>query len=210
MAIQLLLRLCAACLEDLPLPFRPCATHYSIPPEWPIPQSQRCDSQTGQTLEDRNIHWDGRRWVPMYVHARSLSSGRKKREATSRPYPRPMDPPSDRGVGFLTTAHCIVSYGRWKVRLKETTPTQCSPRTALFDLFHACPVRHTLRHAVEDICMNATVWTLCFPCAMELWRDRCAVRNFCPPFYRQQTLSSLRMMRRQCDQDMSHLVPLAR
>ncbi len=58
--------------------------------------------------------------------------------------------------------------------------------------------------------MNATVWTLCFPRAMELWRDRCAVQNFCPPFYRQQTLFSLQMTRRQCDQDMSHLVPLAR
>ena len=60
MAIQLLLHLCSARPEDLPLPFRPCATHYAIPPEWPIPQSQCCDSQTGQTLEDSNIHWDRR------------------------------------------------------------------------------------------------------------------------------------------------------
>ncbi len=58
--------------------------------------------------------------------------------------------------------------------------------------------------------MNATVWTLCFPRAMELWHDRCVVRNFCAPFYRQQTLHSLRVTRKQCNQDMSHLVPLAR
>ncbi len=89
-------------------------------------------------------------------------------------------------------------------------PTQCPSRTALFDPFRACPARHALRHSVEDVCMNATVWTLCFPCAMELWRDRCVVQNFCAPFYRQQTLSSLQVMRRQCDQDMSHLVPSVR
>ncbi len=63
---------------------------------------------------------------------------------------------------------------------------------------------------MEDTCMNATVWTLCFPRAMELWCDRCTVRNFCPPFYRQQTLHSLRVTRKQCDRDMSHLVPLVR
>ena len=114
MAIQLLLRLCSA-RPDVPLPFRLCATHYSTPPEWPIPQSQRRDSQTGQTLPDCNIHWDGRRWVPTYVHARSPSSGCKKREAAPHPDPHLTDPPSGRGVGFLTTAHCIVSYGRWKV-----------------------------------------------------------------------------------------------
>ncbi len=45
---------------------------------------------------------------------------------------------------------------------------------------------------------------------MELWCDRCTVRNFCAPFYRQQTLHSLQVTRRQCNQDMSHLVPLAR
>ncbi len=58
--------------------------------------------------------------------------------------------------------------------------------------------------------MNATVWTLCFPRAMELWRDRCTVQNFCPPFYRQQTLHSLRVTWKKCDHDMSHLVPLVR
>ncbi len=31
MAIQLLLRLCLARPQDVPLPFRPCATHYSTP-----------------------------------------------------------------------------------------------------------------------------------------------------------------------------------
>ncbi len=115
MAIQLLLRLCSARPEDVPLPFRPCADHYSIPPEWPIPPLQRHDSQTGQTLPDSNLHWDGRQWVPTYVHARSPSSGCKKREAAPHPDPHLTDPPSGRGVGFLTTAHCIVSYGRWKV-----------------------------------------------------------------------------------------------
>ncbi len=86
MAIQLLLHLCSARPEDLPLPFRPCEEHYSIPPEWPIPPSQRHNSQTGQTLPDSNIHWDGRHWVPTYVHARSPSNGRKKRKATPHPH----------------------------------------------------------------------------------------------------------------------------
>ncbi len=40
MAIQLLLRLCKACPQDVPLPFCPCASHYTTPPEWPIPSSQ--------------------------------------------------------------------------------------------------------------------------------------------------------------------------
>ncbi len=206
MAIHLLLRLCSACPEDVPLRFCPCATHYSTPPEWPIPPSQR--RVGGQTLPDRNVHWDGRRWVATYAHARSPSSGRKKREAA--PHPHPTDTPSGRGIGFLTTAHCIISYGRWKLRLKETTPTRCPSRAVLFDPFHACPPDHVLRHTVEDACMNATVWTLCFPRAMELWHDRCLVRNFCAPFYRQQMLHSLRVTQKQCNQDMSHLVPLAR
>ncbi len=191
MAIQLLLRLCSACPEDVPLPFRPCASHYSTPPEWPIPQSQR--RVGGRTVPDHNVHWDGRRWVPTYTHARSPSSGRKKRETTLHQHPHPTDPPSGPGVDFLTMAHCIASYGHWKLCLKETTPTQCSSRTVLFNPFYACPERHRLRHVVEDACMNATVWMLCFPCAMELWRDRCAVQNFCPPFYRQQTLHSLQI-----------------
>ncbi len=67
MAIQLLLRLCSACPQDVPLPFRPCATHYSTPPEWPIPSSQR--RVGGQTLPDCNVHWDGRWWVATYAHA---------------------------------------------------------------------------------------------------------------------------------------------
>ncbi len=208
MAIQLLLRLCSAHPEDVPLPFRPCATHYSTPPEWPMPPSQH--RVGGQTIPDRNVHWDGRRWVATYAHARTPSSSHKKREAAPHPHPHPTDPPSGRGDGFLTMAHCIISYCHWKLRLKETTPTQCSSRTILFDPFHACPEGHRLRHAVEDVCMNATMWTLCFPHAMELWHDRCVVRNFCAPFYRQQTLHSLRVTRRQCNQDMSHLVPLVR
>ncbi len=56
--------------------------------------------------------------------------------------------------------------------------------------------------------MNATVWTLCFPRAMELWHNRCMVRNFCPSFYRQQTLPGLRVTQEQCDHYMGHLVPL--
>ncbi len=167
MAIQLLLRLCSACPQDVPLPFCPCATHYSTPAEWPIPPSQRCVG--GQTLPDRNVHWDGRRWVATYAHARPPSSGCKKREAA--PHPHPTDPPSGRGVGFLTTAHCIISYGHWKLQLKETMPTWCPSRAVLFDPFHACPEGHILRHTVEDACMNATVWMLCFPRDVELWRD---------------------------------------
>ena len=161
-------------------------------------------------MPDRNVHWDGRHWVPMYAHVRTPSSGCKKRETASHFHPRPTDPPSGRGIDFLTLAHCVASFGRWKMRLKQTTPTQCSARTILFNPFYTCPEGHRLRRAVEDICMNATVWTLCFPRAMELWRDRCVVRNFCSPFYRQQTLHSLRMTRRQCNQDMSHLIPFAR
>ncbi len=208
MAIQLLLRLCSAHPEDVPLPFRLCATHYSTPPEWPIPPSQHCVG--GRTIPDRNVHWDGRRWVATYAHARPPSSGRKKREAAPHPHPHPTDPPSERGVGFLTMAHCMVSHGRWRLRLKSTTPTQCPSRTTLFDPFCACPESHSLQHIVEDACMNVTVWTLCFPCAVELWCDRCAVRNFCPPFYRQLTLQRLQMSQEQCNHYMSHLVPLAR
>ncbi len=58
--------------------------------------------------------------------------------------------------------------------------------------------------------MNATVWTLCFPRAVELWCDRCTVRNFCPCFYQQLTLRRLRMSQEQCNLHMSHLVPLVR
>ncbi len=58
--------------------------------------------------------------------------------------------------------------------------------------------------------MNATVWMLCFPHAMELWRDQCMVRDFCPSFYWQQTLHGLRMTQEECDRDMSHLVPMVR
>ena len=111
MAVQLLLHLCSACPQDVPLPFRPCATHYVTPPEWPIPSSQ-C-RVGGQTLPDCNVHWDGRRWVATYAHARPPSSGCKKREAA--PHPFPTDSPSGRGVGFLTTVHCITSYGRWNL-----------------------------------------------------------------------------------------------
>ncbi len=206
MAIQLLLCLCSACPQDVPLPFRPCATHYVTPPEWPIPSSQ-C-RVGGQTLPDRNVHWDGRWWVATYAHARPPSSGCKKREAA--PHPHPTDPPSGMGTSFLTSVHCITSYGHWYLRLKKVMPTHCPSQTILLDPFHACPESHDLRHSVEDTCMNATVWMLCFPCAMELWHDRCMVQNFCPSFYQQQTLHSLRVTREQCDRDMSHLVPLVR
>ncbi len=194
MAIQLLLHLCSACPQDVPLPFRPCATHYSTPPDWPIPSSQ-C-RVGGQTIPDRNVHWDGRCWVATYAHARSPSSGRKKRRAAPHPHPHlhPTDCSSglpERRVTFMTTAHCLVSYGQWKLRLNGTTPMQCPSRTVIFDPFIACPESHRLQHLVEDACMNATMWTLCFPCAVELWRDRCAVRNFCPRFYRQLTLPRL-------------------
>ncbi len=73
MAIQLLLRLCKACPQDVPLPFHPCASHYTTPPEWPIPSSQR--RVNGQMLPDRNVHWDGRWWVATYQHARPSASG---------------------------------------------------------------------------------------------------------------------------------------
>ncbi len=209
LAIQLLLRLCKARPQDVPLPFRPCANHYTTPPEWPIPSSQR--RVNGQTLPDRNVHWDGRQWVAMYQHARPSSSGCKRREAVPHPHPTdspPTEPPRGFGIGFLTLTHCITSYGHWYVRSGKIKPTHCPSRAILLDPFRACPESHRLRHMVEDACMNATVWTLCFPCAMELWRDRCLVRNFCAPFYRQQTLPSLRVMREQCDQYMGHLVPL--
>ena len=106
--------------------------------------------------------------------------------------------------------HCITSYGHWYVQSGRITPTHCPTRAILLDPFRSCPESHCLRHAVEDACMNATVWTLCFPHAMELWRDRCLVRNFCPLFYHRQTLPSLRVTREQCDQYMGHLVPLVR
>ncbi len=206
MAVQLLLRLCSARPQDVPLPFCPCAPHYVTPPEWPIPLSQCCVG--GQTIPDHNIHWDGRQWVPTYAHARPASSGHKKREAA--PHPHPTDPPSGLGIGFLTSVHCITSYGHWYIRLKKAMLTHCPSRAILLDPFQACPENHDLQHSVEDTCMNATVWTLCFPHAMELWCDRCMVQNFCPSFYRQQTLHGLRVTREQCDSDMSHLVPLVR
>ncbi len=171
MAVQLLLCLCMARPQDVPLPFRPCATHYATLPEWPIPSSQH--HVGGQTLLDCNVHWDGRWWVATYAHARPPSSGRKKREAA--PHPHPTDPPPGRGVGFLTMVHCITSYGHWNLWMKEVTPTQCPSRTILFDPFRACPTDHNLQHTVEDTCINATVWTLCFPRAMELWHDQCTV-----------------------------------
>ncbi len=58
MAIWLLLHLCSAHPEDVPLPFRPCASYYSTPPEWPIPPSQH--RVGGQILPDHKVHWDGR------------------------------------------------------------------------------------------------------------------------------------------------------
>ena len=142
MAIRLLLCLCSARPEDVPLPFRPCAPHYSTPPEWPIPQSQH--RVGGQTVMDHNVHWDRRWWVPTYAHAQAPNNGRKKREAVLHSHPHPTDPQSSRGVGFLTTAHCIVSYGCCKLHLKETMPTQCSSRTILFNPFSACPEGHRL------------------------------------------------------------------
>ncbi len=147
MAIQLLLRLCSARPQDVPLPFRPCATHYSTPPEWPIPSSQCCVG--GRTIPDHNVHWDGRRWVATYAHVRSPSSGRKKREAAPHPHshPHPTDCSSglpERRVTFLTTAHCLVSYSQWRLQLNCTTPMQCPSQTVIFDPFIACPESHRL------------------------------------------------------------------
>ena len=49
-----------------------------------------------------------------------------------------------------------------------------------------------------------------FPRTMELWRDRCMVRDHCPIFYLRHTLYGLHMTREMCDWDMGHLVPMVR